>query len=145
MSRSSRIATPKPKRPRRSADPAGSWPASLPRPLVSSFAYPALETAYRVAPELARGLLLGRVGSDWRGLAEAVDAKTINCDHARLTETRAKEIRAAGYPLLAYTVNHARARAGAVRLGASPRFSAMRRTRWRAQYDEDAARPVAVR
>jgi glycerophosphoryl diester phosphodiesterase len=84
-----------------------SWPASLPAPLVSSFAYPALETAYRVAPTLARGLLLGRVGDDWRSLAEAVEARTVNCNHARLTERRAKEIRAAGYPLLAYTVNHA--------------------------------------
>ncbi len=84
-----------------------NWPASLPPPLVSSFAYPALETARRIAPELARGLLLGRVGNDWRHLAEAVAARTIHCDHARLSEKRAKEIRAAGYPLLAYTVNHA--------------------------------------
>jgi glycerophosphoryl diester phosphodiesterase len=84
-----------------------SWPAQLPQPLVSSFAYGALETAYQAAPELQRGLLLGRVGSDWRALAEAIEATTINCDHAKLTEKTAKEIRAAGYPLLAYTVNHA--------------------------------------
>ena len=84
-----------------------SWPAQLPQPLVSSFAYSALETAYRAAPELQRGLLLGRVGDDWRRLAEAVEATTINCDHAKLTQKRSKEVRAAGYPLLAYTVNHA--------------------------------------
>ena len=84
-----------------------SWPAQLPQPLVSSFAYASLETAYQVAPELQRGLLLGRLGSDWRALAEAVEATTINCDHAKLTEKKAKEVRAAGYPLLAYTVNHA--------------------------------------
>ena len=84
-----------------------SWPAQLPKPLVSSFAYAALETAYQVAPELHRGLLLGRLGSDWRALAEAVEATTINCDHAKLNEKQAKEVRAAGYPLLAYTVNHA--------------------------------------
>lgn len=84
-----------------------SWPDHLPKPLVSSFEYPALETAYRVAPELQRGLLLGRVGSDWRAQAEAIEATTINCDHAKLTEKKAKEVRAAGYPLLAYTVNHA--------------------------------------
>jgi len=84
-----------------------SWPTQLPRPLVSSFDYPALETAYRVAPELQRGLLLGRIGSDWRALAEAIQATTINCAHTRLTEKKAKEVRAAGYPLLAYTVNHA--------------------------------------
>jgi glycerophosphoryl diester phosphodiesterase len=84
-----------------------SWPAGLPAPLLSSFAYPALETARRVAPELARGLLLGRVGDDWRRLAEGIEARTIHCDHARLTESRTREIRAAAYPLLAYTVNHA--------------------------------------
>jgi glycerophosphoryl diester phosphodiesterase len=86
---------------------ATSWPAALPPPLVSSFAYPALEAAHRTAPALARGLLLSRVNDDWRDLAEAIDASTIHCDHVRLTEKRAKEIRAAGYPLLAYTVNHA--------------------------------------
>ncbi|MEA2756651.1 MAG: glycerophosphoryl diester phosphodiesterase [Aliidongia sp.] len=84
-----------------------SWPASLPAPLVSSFAYPALETAHRLAPELARGLLLGRVGDDWRRLADGIEAHTIHCDHVGLTESRAREIRAASYPLLAYTVNHA--------------------------------------
>jgi glycerophosphoryl diester phosphodiesterase len=84
-----------------------SWPASLPVPLVSSFAYRALETAHRTAPELARGLLLGRVGQDWRSLAEGVGASTIHCDHTGLTENRAREIRAADYPLLAYTVNQA--------------------------------------
>jgi glycerophosphoryl diester phosphodiesterase len=84
-----------------------NWPSRLPAPLVSSFAEPALAVAQRVAPDLARGLLLSRVGDDWRGLAAAIDARTIHCDHARLTQKRAKEIRAAGYPLLAYTVNHA--------------------------------------
>jgi glycerophosphoryl diester phosphodiesterase len=84
-----------------------NWPDSLPAPLVSSFAYAALETAYRAAPELQRGLLLGRIGDDWRRLAAAIEARTIHCDHAKLTQKRAREIRAAGYPLLAYTVNHA--------------------------------------
>lgn len=84
-----------------------SWPVSLAPPLVSSFAYASLETVQRVAPDLARGLLLGRVPADWRDQAETVGARSIHCDHTRLTEKRAKEIRAAGYPLLAYTVDHA--------------------------------------
>jgi glycerophosphoryl diester phosphodiesterase len=83
------------------------WPASLPAPLVSSFAYPALVAARRVAPELARGLLLGRVGDDWRRLAEGIEARTVHCDHERLIRERVEEIRAAGYPVLAYTVNDA--------------------------------------
>jgi glycerophosphoryl diester phosphodiesterase len=84
-----------------------SWPSALPAPLVSSFAYSVLETAQRVAPQLARGLLLSHIGNDWRDLAVAIDARSIHCDHARLSEKRVKEIRAAGYPLLAYTINHA--------------------------------------
>jgi glycerophosphoryl diester phosphodiesterase len=82
------------------------WPAALPTPLISSFVYEAVETAYRAAPALPRAMLFTTVPDDWRGIAEAIEATTINCDHARLTPTRAKEIRAAGYPLLAYTVNH---------------------------------------
>jgi glycerophosphoryl diester phosphodiesterase len=84
-----------------------NWPSDLPAPLVSSFAYSALEAASRVAPELARGLLLDRVGDDWRSLAQAIGARSIHCDHASLTEKRAREIGAAGYDVLAYTVNHA--------------------------------------
>jgi glycerophosphoryl diester phosphodiesterase len=86
---------------------AASWPDSLPAPLISSFAPEALETAYRVAPDFARGILTSRIKSDWRDQAEAIKASTINCDHTHLSAARAREVRAAGYPLLAYTVNHA--------------------------------------
>lgn len=84
-----------------------AWPDHLPPPLVSSFDYRSLEVAYEVAPEIARGLLLDTVTDEWRGLAEAVEASTIHCGHTPLTPARAKEIRAAGYPLFCYTVNHA--------------------------------------
>ncbi len=84
-----------------------SWPASLPAPLVSSFTPEALETAHRVAPGIARGVLTSRVKEDWRRQADAIEAATIHCDHTHLTAARAREVRAAGYPLLTYTVNHA--------------------------------------
>jgi glycerophosphoryl diester phosphodiesterase len=99
------------------------WPGDLPPPLVSSFAYSALETARRVAPELARGLLLGRIGDDWLALARAIGAQTIHCGHVGLTERRAREIGAAGYELLAYTVNHAGRAAELFAWGVSSVFS----------------------
>jgi len=84
-----------------------AWPSHLPAPLVSSFDYRSLEVAQSVAPEIARGLLLETVTDAWREQAEAIQATTIHCGHTPLTQARAKEIRAAGYPLFCYTVNHA--------------------------------------
>lgn len=83
-----------------------SWPGHLPPPLVSSFEYRSLEVAQQVAPEIARGLLLETVTDEWRSLVEAIEATTLHCGHTGLTQARAKEIRAAGYPLFCYTVNH---------------------------------------
>ncbi|HEV2673951.1 MAG TPA: glycerophosphodiester phosphodiesterase [Aliidongia sp.] len=84
-----------------------AWPDHLPPPLVSSFDYRSLEVARDVAPEIARGLLLETVTDEWRGMVEAIEATTLHCGHTPLTPARAREIRAAGYPLFCYTVNHA--------------------------------------
>jgi glycerophosphoryl diester phosphodiesterase len=84
-----------------------AWPDRMPPPLVSSFDYRSLEVAREVAPGIARGLLLETVTDDWQDLAQGIEATTIHCGHARLSEARAKEIRRAGYPLFCYTVNHA--------------------------------------
>ncbi|HWK45365.1 MAG TPA: glycerophosphodiester phosphodiesterase [Stellaceae bacterium] len=84
-----------------------NWPASLPAPLLSSFDRTALEAARDAAPGIERGVLLRELGTDWRSLADALDATTVHCDHSRLTAAKAKEVQASGYPLLAYTVNHA--------------------------------------
>jgi glycerophosphoryl diester phosphodiesterase len=81
------------------------WPASLPSPLLSSFADPSLAEAHRVAPEFARALLLDRIEDDWRARAEAVVATGINTDGEKLTANRAVEIRKAGYALGVYTID----------------------------------------
>ncbi len=83
------------------------WPETLPLPLISSFSTAALGAARDAAPRLPRGLLLDVPGSDWRDLAVEVDAASIHCNHLHLTSAKSREIRSAGYPLLAYTVNHA--------------------------------------
>lgn len=81
------------------------WPASLPTPLVSSFKETSLAAVREAAPELPRGLLVGEVPPDWRARAEALGCVTIHCNHKRLMRAQAREVLAAGFPLLAYTVN----------------------------------------
>ena len=87
------------------------WPAHLPAPLISSFQPEVLIAARTAAPTIARGILFRGVPRRWWSVAEPLECSTINADQARLHPALATEIRAAGYPLLAYTVNDpARAR-----------------------------------
>ena len=77
----------------------------LPPVLVSSFLRPALVAMRDLAPDIPRGLLLRRVPRRWRTIAERLGCTTINVDHRRLDPHLVDEIRGAGYPPLAYTVN----------------------------------------
>ena len=81
------------------------WPAELPPPLLSSFAEVSLVAARQAAPEFDRAILLGEILDDWRPRAEAVGAKGVNTNGAKLTAPRAVEIRKAGYALCVYTIN----------------------------------------
>lgn len=73
--------------------------------LVSSFIVEALEAFRPLMPEIATGLLLGRLPGGWHALAERLGCTTINLAQHRLTPTRVARLSAAGYPVLAYTVN----------------------------------------
>jgi glycerophosphoryl diester phosphodiesterase len=77
----------------------------LPIVLVSSFLRPALAALRDLAPDIPRGLLLRIVPRRWRAIAKGFGCATINTDHRRLDPELVAEIRGAGYPLLAYTVN----------------------------------------
>jgi glycerophosphoryl diester phosphodiesterase len=79
--------------------------------LVSSFLVEAVAEMRRLAPSIATGLLLRRLPLGWAGLAARLGCTTINLDHRRLSPARIAALGAAGYPVLAYTVNDpARAR-----------------------------------
>lgn len=79
--------------------------------LVSSFISEALAEMRELAPQVPRGLLLKLLSRGWAGLAARLDCTTVNFDHRRLSAGLVATIRAAGYPVLAYTVNDpARAR-----------------------------------
>ncbi|MBO0737111.1 MAG: glycerophosphoryl diester phosphodiesterase [Alphaproteobacteria bacterium] len=80
-------------------------PSNLPELLISSFRPVALAAARARAPDIARGILFRAVPTNWRAIAEEAGCATIHVDHQRLYAALADRIRAAGYPLLAYTVN----------------------------------------
>lgn len=81
------------------------WPSDRPSPLVSSFSAIALAAAAEAAPAWPRGMLVERVPADWRARAERLGCRAIHAHHRWLSASRAAAIRAAGYALLAYTVN----------------------------------------
>ncbi|HEY5210365.1 MAG TPA: glycerophosphodiester phosphodiesterase family protein [Stellaceae bacterium] len=84
---------------------------ALPSLLVTSFSVPALAAMAREAPLIPRGLLVGRLPSNWHAVATRLGAVAIVCDHARLRLDGARAVRATGLALLTYTVNEpARAR-----------------------------------
>jgi glycerophosphoryl diester phosphodiesterase len=81
------------------------WPDSLPAPLLSSFRPDSLRAA-AAGPEFARGLLLQDLGADWLDLVRDLDCRTVHVAHGGLTAVKVRQVRQAGYPVLAYTVNH---------------------------------------
>ncbi|WP_428944815.1 glycerophosphodiester phosphodiesterase [Pantoea sp. FN060301] len=74
-------------------------------PLLSSFSFEALEAAKQAVPELPRGLLLHEWQDDWQQMAEALECVSLHLNHQLFTEARVAQLKAAGFRLLAYTVN----------------------------------------
>jgi len=85
------------------------WPAGRPWPLLSSFAVPALEEARLLAPEMPRGLLIGRrVTRRALEMLDRLDCQTLHCDARGVSADLAARLAARGRPLLCYTVNDAK-------------------------------------
>jgi glycerophosphoryl diester phosphodiesterase len=81
------------------------------RVLLSTFSLAALEAAQAAAPEIPRGYLMNKIGSDWRARLEALDAVALHTNHKYLSAKQAQEVTDAGFGLFCYTVNDpARAR-----------------------------------
>jgi glycerophosphoryl diester phosphodiesterase len=73
--------------------------------LVSSFLPRALAVMRDLAPAVPRGLLLRSVPRRWRAAADRLGCTTLNLNHQAVTPGVVAEMRAAGYSVLAYTVN----------------------------------------
>jgi glycerophosphoryl diester phosphodiesterase len=87
------------------------WRAHVPRPVLSSFSEEALAAARDTAPGLLRGLLVTDVPPDWRERMLRLDCVSLHVGQRQLERAIVETIKAAGVPLMAYTVNEpARAR-----------------------------------
>jgi glycerophosphoryl diester phosphodiesterase len=84
---------------------ARTWPTNPAQLLISSFQRASLAAARDRAPHIARGILFRHIPKNWRNIAAQLGCVTIHADQQRLRPAVLSEIRRAGYPLLAYTVN----------------------------------------
>jgi len=83
-------------------DPFG---AGLPSLLISSFLEDAVAEAAKQMPAIPRAMLFRKVPRNWAEIGRALGCTTVNADQRYLTASLVAEIGAAGYPVLAYTVN----------------------------------------
>ena len=81
------------------------WAGASAPPLLSSFEIDALRAAQAAEPALPRAFLCEEVPVNWRAILAELDCVALHCDHKTLTEALARDIKAAGYQLLCYTVN----------------------------------------
>jgi len=84
---------------------AALWQGAAVPPLLSSFSLEALDIARDLAPEIRRGLLFESVPADWLAELRRLQAFSLHCDAALLTDQVLAEAQAAGVPVLCYTVN----------------------------------------
>ncbi len=93
--------------------------------LISSFQHVSLEAAMDLAPDWARGLLIGgeEMPENWKELADYLDVKTINLGSRLVTRAVADEVMDLELPLLVYTVNDPMEARALQRLGVDCFFS----------------------
>ena len=82
--------------------------ADLP-PLLSSFSPAALVAAREVAPQLPRGLLIGRLPPHWPEMLADLECAALHGNFRALNARVIEQARAAGCAVLAWTVNDRRA------------------------------------
>lgn len=83
------------------------WAGQPVPPLLSSFSWEALVAARDAAPHLPRGWLVEEWPEDWEARLRELGCLSFNCDYLILTAERVAVIKAAGYRVMAYTVNDA--------------------------------------
>jgi len=88
------------------ADVLGRRQRDVPALFVSSFLRPVLAAMRALAPAVPRGVLFRLIPRDWAQIAARLGCCVIGADHRHLRRRRVAAIRAAGYPLAAYTVNN---------------------------------------
>jgi glycerophosphoryl diester phosphodiesterase len=84
---------------------ARTWLSQVSRLVISSFQVAALAATGARAPEIPRGILFHAIPRNWRDTAERLGCTTVHAGHEQLRPAVVSQVRQAGYPLLAYTVN----------------------------------------
>lgn len=84
------------------------WAGANPPPLLSSFSPLALEAAAVEAPELPRALLVKEIPANWEVLMQRLQCVALHASHRHLNAALVKAVHAAGYGVLAYTVNESK-------------------------------------
>ena len=84
------------------------WQGAALKPILSSFSTVSLAAAAASAPDLPRGLLVGRIPKHWRELMRDLGCVALHCNHRGLTPALLEDIHAAGYGVLCWTVNDRR-------------------------------------
>jgi glycerophosphoryl diester phosphodiesterase len=93
------------------------WRGAPEAPLLSSFSPVALAAARSAAPEIPRGLLVGRVPPQWREMLHDLECFSLHCNHRSLNLRLAQAVHVAGYALLCWTVNDRRSARKLLRWG----------------------------
>jgi len=75
------------------------------RVVLSSFSEAALDSARAAAPQLSRGLLVGRIPADWLVRCQALKCMALHADVRYLDAGQVARVKAAGLRLAAYTEN----------------------------------------
>lgn len=81
------------------------WQGATVQPLISSFSLEALEIARDLAPQIPRGVLFDQVPADWLTELRHLQAVTLHCNAAHLSDDVLAEAQANGISVLCYTVN----------------------------------------
>lgn len=81
------------------------WPIEKSIPLISSGKEASLQTVYKINPELALGFITDEWLENWQQKLQSLHCISLNINYKTLTSARAAAVKAAGYYLLAYTVN----------------------------------------
>ena len=93
------------------------WRGAAQMPLLSSFSPVALAAARSAAPEIPRGLLVGRVPPQWREMLHDLECFSLHCNYRALNKRLADAVHVAGYALLCWTVNDRRSARKLLRWG----------------------------
>jgi glycerophosphoryl diester phosphodiesterase len=81
------------------------WQHETIPPLLTSFQVESLRGAFKVAPQLPRGLLLNSLSEGWLETAKSLECSAVVCLYALWTPETVQVVHEAGMKCLSYTVN----------------------------------------